>query len=159
MALTSGLVLFREAVADAISSVVPTGNFSLVISTARALHSAGVGKDQLLAKIRASRMLRMLNVCMGEITVWDDTGEAVVYPFEYQKRNGNDRFRFGIPQMVGEHRSAFPFADAMRSRAERVTVNLRSLPKDDHPWRSAITAARNNANPPNQKLYLTVSGI
>ncbi len=148
MSFNLSLAPLRGLLEVKLSETAPANNLALVVYTARALKSAEGGKDKKLREIRLARLRRMMAFCLGEIGVWEVTGEAVVFPFGFDKRKG--RSKHGIAQMVGVHLSRFPFRDAMNSGAEQVTVSLRALTKDDSPWRDAITAANFGANRPMQ---------
>lgn len=126
-----------------IVNTAPAGALTLFVAGLVALRG-GPDKDEKLRAINDLRIQRMMAFLLGEITEWTTTGEALVIPYQYNRKKGHSRY--GIPQMVGVHQSPFPFGDAIHSGAERVTVAIRALPKDDTPWRDVLKAAKSGAN-------------
>ncbi|MEK7611366.1 MAG: hypothetical protein AAB486_03280 [Patescibacteria group bacterium] len=149
MAITS-LVPLGTRLIESIPENSPAGNLALVVSTVRALRKIGVNRVLKLQEIRTAVLNRMMDHYLGEIIVREDTGEAIVFPLGYDRKKTDSRF--GIPQMVGMHPSAFQFGDSIRSGASRVTVHLRALPRDDRPWREPVIAAKQTANKPMRRF-------
>lgn len=135
----TSLAIWGGRVDELFIANVPSRNLALVIYTVSALRNAGVGRERKLREIKSGMLRRMLTVCLGEIIRWSETGEAVVLPYQYEiLSKKKPSTKYGFPQMVGIHRSPFPFQDAMGSGASRTTVNLRALKKDDSAWREAV---------------------